>query len=49
MNIPKQLNAFFSGDTPHNHAIGTSSIQYPINQVVHLRFVCDVLNFGIII
>jgi hypothetical protein len=21
-NIPKQLNAFFSGDTPHHHAIG---------------------------
>jgi hypothetical protein len=31
MNIPKQLDAYSSGDTPHHHAIGALSIEYPIN------------------
>jgi hypothetical protein len=26
MNILKQLDAFFSGDTPHHHAIGALPI-----------------------
>jgi hypothetical protein len=30
VNFLKQLNAFFSRDTPHHHAIGASSIQYPV-------------------
>jgi hypothetical protein len=45
----KQLYAFFSGDALHHHPITTMSVQYLVDMVIHSRFACDVLNFGVII
>jgi hypothetical protein len=49
VNILKQLDAFFSGDTLHHHVVGASLKQYPINQVIHLGLACDTLNFDVAI
>jgi hypothetical protein len=49
MNILKQLNVFFSGDTLHHHATCALPIQYPINQMIHLGFVHDMLNFDVVV
>jgi hypothetical protein len=49
MNILQQLNTFLSRDALHHHAIGASSVQYPVYKMEHLSLVCYALNFGVVV
>jgi hypothetical protein len=49
MYVFKLLYAFFYEYALHHHPIGTLSLQYPINKMIHSGFAHDVLNFGVLI